>query len=134
MYSIILRVIKYFLFACILASCSEELDVEFNQLEDKFSFNLRYISIEYARHHIDLGVVYIKLKECPCDHFWHCLEDKGWVKKIDGSKILYFREGYVLEYRNEEKAIIIKPRMGRWRLRIYIDMDAKPVFKFEKTW
>ena len=108
--SIMLRLSKCLLLACILASCAEELDVKLNELENKFSFNLEFINIEYARHHMDYGVVYVKLKESPSDSFWHDLEYKGWVKVNGSSEILYLRERYILEYRSEEKLVIIEPR------------------------
>ncbi len=109
MRTIMRRLSKFILFACILASCSEELDVKFNELENKFSFNLSLINLEYARHHIDYGVVYIKLKERPSVRFWQDLEDKGWIREDISGEVLYLRKSYRLEYINEEKLIIIKP-------------------------
>ena len=92
-----------------MSSCSEEQDVRLNQLEEKFSIQLQLINIEYARHHLDYGVVYIKLHNSPGNEFWSSLESHGWEKDADSSTISYSREGYRLEYINAEQLIVIEP-------------------------
>ena len=92
-----------------MSSCSEEQDVRLNQLEEKFSIQLQLINIEYARHHLDYGVVYIKLHNSPGNEFWSSLESHGWEKDADSSTISYSRECYRLEYINAEQLIVIEP-------------------------
>ena len=103
------RICKLLLLACFMSSCSEEQDVRLNQLEEKFSIQLQLINIEYARHHLDYGVVYIKLQTSPGNEFWSSLESHGWEKDADNSTISYSREGYRLEYINAEQLIVINP-------------------------
>lgn len=103
------RIFTLLLLVSFMSSCSEEQDVRLNQLEEKFSIQLQLINIEYARHHLDYGVVYIKLQTSPGNEFWSSLESHGWEKDADSSTISYSREGYRLEYINAEQLIVIIP-------------------------
>ena len=103
------RIFTLLLLVSFMSSCSEEQDVRLNQLEEKFSIQLQLINIEYARHHLDYGVVYIKLQTSPGNEFWSSLESHGWEKDADSSTISYSREGYRLEYINAEQLIVIEP-------------------------
>ena len=94
---------------CVMASCSEVQDVRLNQLEEEFSIQFQLIDIEYARHHLDYGVVYIKLHTSPGIEFWDSLESHGWKKEAYSTSASYLREGYRLEYFNAEQLIIINP-------------------------
>jgi hypothetical protein len=113
------RIFTLLLLVSFMTSCSEEQDVRLNQLEEKFSIQLQLINIEYARHHLDYGVVYIKLHNSPGNEFWSSLESHGWEKDADSSTISYSREGYRLEYINAEQLIVIIPLRSKTAPMVY---------------
>lgn len=97
-----------FFYCFLFISCSETKDVNLHELEEKFSLNIQLLSVEYARHHLDFGFVYVKLRERPSDAFWIYLEVKGWRRQRHGTQIAYIRNEYKIEYIDDEGLLIIK--------------------------